>query len=341
LSNQDIGKITGMFLNQKYTDNHTWNTNLDSYAEVDFFCGVESGVVSNSTFRNVSVKFMSTNNSGTSEYLVTQALAVNGINLLFDDGAINNYGIYLLSDTTVLSGCVVKNNQTTARDQFIGIWNHINHSAGLFGARFPVGNSVTGCMVDIRCQNYNGQYWRPFESPSVGLANGWRCNTFIGGSLRELVGGNNMMSQNTFINVSMPPGVELRSYLGINNLVNIDSGVASDARVVTPTVGKSSSNINTAGVVTPWLNGDRALWTLAVESSSQNANNWQFFSVSSEPSNGTIQQIGGRYQTQPSDAGIQNVYFNLVVYNGSLTLTSIGGTSETVIVKYRWVRVDR
>lgn len=341
LSNQDIGKITGMFLNQKYTDNHTWNTNLDSYAEVDFFCGVESGVVSNSTFRNVSVKFMSTNNSGTSEYLVTQALAVNGINLLFDDGAINNYGIYLLSDTTVLSGCVVKNNQTTAMDQFIGIWNHIDHSAGLFGARSPVGNSVTGCMVDIRCQNYNGQYWRPFESPSVGLANGWRCNTFIGGSLRELVGGNNMMSQNTFINVSMPPGVELRSYLGINNLVNIDSGVASDARVVTPTVGKSSSNINTAGVVTPWLNGDRALWTLAVESSSQNANNWQFFSVSSEPSNGTIQQIGGRYQTQPSDAGIQNVYFNLVVYNGSLTLTSIGGTSETVIVKYRWVRVDR
>lgn len=341
LSNQDIGKITGMFLNQKYTDNHTWNTNLDSSAEVDFFCGVESGVVSNSTFRNASVKFMSTNNSGTSEYLVTQALAVNGINLLFDDGAINNYGIYLLSDTTVLSGCVVKNNQTTARDQFIGIWNHINHSTGLFGATSPVGNSVTGCMVDIRCQNYNGQYWRPFESPSVGLANGWRCNTFIGGSLRELVGGNNMMSQNTFINVSMSPGVELRSYLGINNRVNIDSGVASDARVVTPTVAKSGSNINTASVTVPWVTGDRALWTLAVESSSANANNWQFFNVASDPSNGTLPQVGGRYQTQPSNADLMNVYFNLVISGGALTLTSIGGSTDSVTVKYRWVKADR
>ena len=150
-----------------------------------------------------------------------------------------------------------------------------------------------------------------------------------------------MMSQNTFINVSMPPGVELRSYLGINNLVNIDSGVASDARVVTPTVGKSSSNINTARVVTPWLNGDRALWTLAVESSSQNANNWQFFSVASDPSNGTLAQVGGRYQTQPTDAGLMNVYFNLVISGGVLTLTSVGGTADTVVVKYRWVRVDR
>ncbi|OAH35010.1 hypothetical protein [Enterobacter hormaechei] len=342
LSNQDIGKVTGMFLNQKYTDNHTWNTNIASSAEVDFFCGMESGVVSSSTFRNVSTKFMSNNNSATSEYLVTQSTVVNGINLLFDDGAVNDYGIYLISDMTTLTGCVIRNNQKKPLGQFIGIWSHVTHSPGVLGSTVPVGNTVTGCVVDIRCNDYNGQYWRPFESPSVGLGFGWRSNTFIGGTLRDLVGGMNVVSNNTFINVTMPIGVELRSYHGLNNMVNITSGVATDARDVLPVVGKNSStNINTAGVVIPWVSDDRALWTLAVESTSSAATNWQFFEVSSSPLNGTVTQVGGRYQTTPTDVNIQNVYFQLVINNGSLTLTTVGGTTAVVTVKYRWVEAKR
>lgn len=79
------------------------------------------------------------------------------------------------------------------------------------------------------------------------------------------------------------------------------------------------------------------MWTLAVESTSSAATNWQFFEVSSSPLNGTVTQVGGRYQTTPTDVNIQNVYFQLVINNGSLTLTSVGGTTAVVTVKYRWV----
>lgn len=337
--NQDIGKISGMFLHQKVSKNHFWNTNLKSGSEVDFYCGIESGTVVGNTFRNVSSKFM-TNSSSEVGFLVVKLSTITGNSWVFDDGAVNNYGVYMICDLSTFTSNTIRNNQQIANGQFIGIWTHVSHDAGVMGSTIPIGNVISSNVVDIRCEDYNSNYWRPIESPSVLNSSVIIGNVFCGGSLRALVGGNNLMANNSFINVSIPMGVDLRTYNGLNSSSKVTSGVVSDGRDASPVVGKESSK-NVAGVVAPWVKDDVGLWTLLVQSSSDKGRCWQQFQVSANSSTGVINQTSGRYLSVPSDENLKNIFFTLNIATNSITLSSVGVTSDSVSLRYRWIQAIR
>uniref|UniRef100_UPI00234B9485 hypothetical protein n=1 Tax=Providencia sp. PROV247 TaxID=2949938 RepID=UPI00234B9485 len=344
LGNQDIAKFAGMFNNQKIYGNHFHNTNPDAYAECDLYAGVTSGVVFGNTFRNVSLKCMSLSNSGGEEYLSTFGAVIAVNTFLFDDGAINHYGVYFKGDISAFVANTIRNNQTKARDQFIGVWSENNRgNGGYLESQSPVGNVINSNVIDVQCADYNGQYWRPIESASTAAATAIKSNVILGGALREYVGGINTLSDNVFINVNMPVGTELRTYNGMNSRVTFENGLPIDARLVTPTVGtvSESDNRKIAGIVTPWVDTDRGTWRLYVESSSTKSRNWQYFDVCANPNNGTISQSTGRKLVRPTNADELNTHFELVVLNGTLRVRSIEGTPDTVDVKYRWVDVDR
>ncbi|WPA90682.1 hypothetical protein QS795_009240 [Providencia zhijiangensis] len=344
LHNQDIAKFSGMFNNQKIYGNHFHNTNLKSGAECDLYAGVTSSVIFGNTFRNVSLKCMSLSNSDTNEYLSTfgSVIAVN--TLLFDDGAVNNYGVYFKGDISSFVANTIRNNQTTAKDQFIGVWSESNRgNGGYLNSQSPVGNVISNNVVDIQCGDYNGQYWRAFESPSTLSASIISSNVFAGGGLREYEGGINSMTGNSFINVSMDVGCELRTYNGTNSRVSLIDGLPLDARLITPAVGNVSESDmrKVAGVVTPWFDNDKGVWRLYVECKSVKSSDWQYFDVCANSSNGTISQTAGRKMETPSNKDELNTRFILSVSNGNLTILSMGGTIDPVIVKYKWVSVHR
>ncbi|MFB4732536.1 SGNH/GDSL hydrolase family protein [Enterobacter hormaechei subsp. steigerwaltii] len=344
MGNQDIAKFTGQILNQKIVENHFYNTNLASSAEVDFYAGVSHSVVSLNTFRNVSSKFMSLENSGGQEYLSTVGTAANSNSWFFDDGAVNNYGVYFKGDVSSFNGNTITNHQSLPSDQFCALWSEANRGAGGYlGSQNPVGNSMCNNIVDIQCPTYNGQYWRPFESPSVDFASVFAGNVFLGGSLREIAGNQNIMALNSFINVSFAKGVELRSKVNGNTVASISNGVLTDARETTAACNKDGSNINTLAIPAPWDSVDRGEWVLQVRAvaSPSNNNNWQTFMITANPNTQTVTQSSGRLATNTSDSAFKNIIFNVAITSGGMTLTSIGGNSDTVNVTYKWVDARR
>ncbi|MFR3123190.1 MAG: GDSL-type esterase/lipase family protein [Proteus mirabilis] len=338
--NQDIAKFSGQIQNQKIIGNHFHNTNLRSAAEADFYAGVSYSAISCNTFRNVSSKFMSLINSGGVEYLSTVGTTVNGNTWIFDDGAVNNYGIYFKGDVSTFNGNTLTNHQRLPFDQFCALWTESNRGeGGYLGSQNPVGISMCGNIVDIQCYDYNGQYWRPFESPSINYASVFSGNVFLGGSLRELAGNQNIMALNSFINVHFRKGVELRSKVNGNTVAIISNGTLTDARETTEVCSKDSSNINKLSIAPPWSIDDTGEWVLHIRavSSPSNNNNWQTFSITANPKSQIITQSSGRLAVDSSNNELNNITFKVVVSGSEMVLTSIGGSTEIVNVTYKWV----
>lgn len=336
-SNQDIAKFTGMFSNQKIGFNHFHNTNPNSFAEVDCYAGVDSSAYIGNTHKNVSTKFMSLANNGTSEYLCVRGLTATANTWLFEQGAVNNYGVYFKPDISCFGMNTIRNNQQSPTGDFHAIWIESSRGAnGYMGSQAPVGLSIVGNVIDIECPTYNGHSWMPFETISVPVLSAMEANIFKGGALPGLIGGQNIGGSNQFINVEMPLGSELRTRSTGNSRGTISSGVVTNASEITATATKNGSNINTVAVTAPWLANETGKWTLLVVSSSAAANNRQAFEVIANPGSQTVVQVAGRYATSITDDNLKNVFFNLVITGSGMTLTSIGGTTDVVTVKYKW-----
>ncbi|MEQ1967271.1 SGNH/GDSL hydrolase family protein [Xenorhabdus nematophila] len=343
-SNLDIAKFSGQINFQKIEGNHFYNTNINSKAEVDFFAGVSSSSVTGNTFKNLSSKFMSLSDSGGRQYLSTYGVSVVGNSWLFENGASNNYGVYFKPDISIFSGNTIRNNQSLPNDAFPAILIESNRGiGGYLGSGSPVGLVITSNVIDIQCYSYNNQYWRPIESPSVPFSSIISGNTFLGGELRELSGNNNIMSNNSFINVGFSKGVELRNLVNGNPVSKIKNGAIEDGRITKGVCLKGESGINTLEIYQPWLQGDTGEWTLQVHSvaNPSNQNNWQTFLVTANPASQTVLQSSGRLAIDTNDVELKNIIFKLVMAQGKITLTSTGGTMEFVSISYKWVNAIR
>lgn len=340
-ANQDLAKFSGFYRSLKVTNNHFHNVNLDSKAEVDTYNGVGGGVYGFNTHVNCSLKVMSLINSGGPEYLASLGVSLVGNNLTFEDGHSNNYGMYFKSDVSTATGNVIRTKVNTARNDFTAVWQDGRRGGGGYlGCQEAVGLTFTGNVIDMGADNLAGYNWRAIEAPSQVIASIWSSNVIKGGSIRKVINENSLFASNQIINTSWDKGAEMLFHTQGNVRSNVSNGVWSNGAETTVTATKGGEK-NTVTIPSPWIDGELALWTLMVRSSSSKGNNWQVFDVMALPQTQTIANTAGRLALDTSSADSKNLIFDMVVTGGNVTLQSKGSTSDDVTVTYKWVNVVR
>ena len=185
-ANIDLAKYTGLCQAPQIVNNLYHNRNINAEAEVDTFTASYRGRHDND-YRNCSLKVqtvLGALSSQTTSSPVAHFSRISG-SFKFDDGSVNLFGILARGGYFLLNNYVIDAKKTTANVNFNAI--HVRSSDDTYyeddsGTGAAINYRVGSGLIDIRCDDYNGQTVSPFNEFTSRLHYDYDGVTVLGGN---------------------------------------------------------------------------------------------------------------------------------------------------------------